>query len=294
LPGGKARAAIIAVEKGGLSAKHPALNRNNQKAPELALPPSKTDENAPASKPDKDKAQQDVFMREVDEALRQDEMAGLFKRYGMPLLAVIVIGLAGLGGYLWWDNQQKTQAGQRGEELVVALDSLEAGNIAAAKKQLAPLAEDDGNGSAIAARLLDAGIALQEQRASDARKIYAGIAADESAPQPYRDLATVREVSTAFDTMKPEEVISRLAPLVKDGGPWFGPAAELTGLAYLKQGKEDLAGPLFAKIARDEESPDSLRSRARQMAGLLGVDAIDDAEKIANSGAAPQPAAPAR
>jgi len=42
-----------------------------------------------------------------------------------------------------------------------------------------------------------------------------------------------------------------------------------------------MAGPLFAAIARDKDTPESLRNRARQMAGLLGVDAIDDAAKAA-------------
>ena len=53
-------------------------------------------------------------------------------------------------------------------------------------------------------------------------------------------------------------------------------------MAYLKQGRNDLAGPLFAAIAKDENVPATLRSRARQMAGLLGFDAIDDvAETLA-------------
>jgi hypothetical protein len=40
-------------------------------------------------------------------------------------------------------------------------------------------------------------------------------------------------------------------------------------------GKNDLAGPLFAGIAKDENVPQSIRSRARQMAGLLGIDAVE-------------------
>ena len=37
-------------------------------------------------------------------------------------------------------------------------------------------------------------------------------------------------------------------------------------------------GPLFAAIAQDEEVPQSLRSRTRQLAGLLGYDAVDDVD----------------
>ncbi|MBO0749586.1 MAG: hypothetical protein J2O44_04015, partial [Porphyrobacter sp.] len=46
------------------------------------------------------------------------------------------------------------------------------------------------------------------------------------------------------------------------------------------QGKRELAGPLFASIAKDEDAPKSLRSRARQMAGTLGYDAVVDVDQV--------------
>lgn len=237
----------------------------------MALPPDKSDKRA-----QRDAAEQTVFMREVDDALRQDEMAGFFRRFGVPVIGVVVAGLLALAGYLWWDHASKQTAGENGEKLMLAIDEVEAANIAAADKQLTPLAEADGDGNSAAAKLMRAGIALRQSRNDDAVKLFAAVAADEDAPKPYRDLALVREVATNFDKMDPQQVVDRLKPLALPGNPWFGSAGELVGIAYLKQGKEKLAGPLFAQIARDEKAPESLRRRARQMAGLLGVDAVDD------------------
>ena len=76
--------------------------------------------------------------------------------------------------------------------------------------------------------------------------------------------------------MAPDAVVARLKPLAVPGNPWFGSAGELVGMAYLKQGNTALAGPLFGAIARDTKTPDTLRARARQEAGLLGYDTIDD------------------
>jgi hypothetical protein len=73
--------------------------------------------------------------------------------------------------------------------------------------------------------------------------------------------------------MKPEDVIARLQPLAKPGTPWFGTAGELTAMAYIKQGHKDEAGRLFAAIAADKQVPETIRSRAIQIAGTLGVDA---------------------
>jgi hypothetical protein len=35
-----------------------------------------------------------------------------------------------------------------------------------------------------------------------------------------------------------------------------------------------LAGPIFAQIAKQEDAPQTLRSRAQQMAGALGIDTV--------------------
>ena len=223
-----------------------------------------------------------MFLREVDDALREDEMLGLAKRYGKPIGAAVALGLAALAGYLWWDNHEKAAADTRGEQFTIALDRVEAGSpasLAAAGKLLVPLAKDDAGGTSAAARMLQAGIALKQGHAQQAARMFGAVAADAKAPQPFRDLATIRQVAVEFDSMAPQQVVDKLKPLAVPGNAWFGNAGELLGIAYLKQGKAELAGPLFAAIARDKEAPDSLRRRARQMAGLLGVDAVDDPEK---------------
>jgi len=226
-------------------------------------------------------AERDVFMREVDDELRRDEMTGLFRRFGIPVAALVLAGLLGLGGWLWWQHSRTQAMAAHAEEMVRALDRVEAGHLDAANKELTPLVADAKDGSGAVARLMQAGIAIQQNRREEAIRIFAEVSEDASAPKPLRDLATIRQVTTAFDAMEPQAVIDKLKPLAVPGNPWFGSAGELVGLAYLKQGRQDLAGPVFAGIARDKQAPESLRRRARQMAGVLGVDAIDDAESVA-------------
>jgi hypothetical protein len=239
----------------------------------LALRPSSPDDQQAKRKA----SQQDVFLREVDDALRQDEMLGAFKNYGRQIGLVVALGLAIFAGVLWWNHYQASQAGQHGEQMTQALDDVDQGKLAPADKQLAVLAQGSAPGPKAVAQLMRAGIALQQGKRDDALKLFASVSADSSAPQPYRDLAAIREVAANFDAMPPQQVIDRLKHLAVPGNPWFGSAGELVGMAYLKQNNTALAGPLFAAIARDKDSPDTLRNRVRQLAGLLGVDAVDDA-----------------
>ncbi|MFA7586384.1 MAG: tetratricopeptide repeat protein [Novosphingobium sp.] len=230
-------------------------------------------------------AQQEALLREVDDALREDKFMGFLQRHGIMVAVGIVLALGALGGYLWWDHSQTRAAGERGEQFTVALDRVEAGHLDSADKQLQPLASGDAAGTSAAARLMRAGIALEQGRQKDAVRLFGEVATDTRAPQPFRDLATIRQVAADFDAMAPEQVVARLKPLAAPGNPWFGNAGELLAIAYLKQGKPELAGPLFASIAREKDAPESLRRRARQMAGVLGVDAVDDPEKIAKENA---------
>ncbi|MET0251833.1 MAG: tetratricopeptide repeat protein [Novosphingobium sp.] len=240
---------------------------------------------------ERQQAQQDVFLREVDDALREDQMLGAARRYGVPLAIAVALALAALGGWLWWDSHRTGRTDAAGEKFVVALDQIEVGRTAPGVAALAPVIAEGGDGYSAAGRLMQAGLAAEQGRAAEAQRLYAAVAGDQAAPAAFRDLARLRDVASRFDTIPPERVIAILKPMAEPGNPWFGSAGELVGAAYLKQGRGDLAGPLFGAIAKDETVPATLRSRAQQIAGLLGVDAVVDVDKAAavQPGAAGQP-----
>jgi hypothetical protein len=236
--------------------------------------------------PDADKlavrraAEQDVLLREVDEAVRQDEATEFFRRYGKAIAAGLIVGLALFGGWLWWKDHREGQREKISEQYVQALDQVEAGDRAKATAALDPIAQKGTPAAKAGATMLEAGLMIAQGDNARATTMLFKLADDEDAPEEFRNLAAIRGVAASFDTMKPEDVIARLKPLAKPGNPWFGSAGELVAAAYIKQGKKDLAGPLFASIARDETAPRSLRSRARQMAGQLGYDAVTDVDQV--------------
>jgi len=254
-------------------------------------PQSRSDQLATRG-PGRDGAQQEVFLREVDEALREEQLRTAARRYGLLVAGLVIAALAALAAFLWWQARRSAAADAGSETFVLALDRVEAGQAAAAAPALMPLSKDGTDGYRAVTRLMRAGLASEQGRRGEALQLLGQVAGDEAAAQPFRDLARLREVALRFDTLAPEQVIARLKPLAVPGNPWFGSAGELVGAAYLKQGRQDLAGPLFAAIAKDPSVPASLRARAQQAAGVLGVDAIVDAEKAAvgsSAAAAAQP-----
>lgn len=215
----------------------------------------------------------ETFLREVDENLRRDQIRDLGKKYGGWILGAALLFLAAVGGWLYWKQNQVTQAQEDSEALSAIFDDIAANRIDTAPQRLQTLGQDASPGVAAVADFSRAALALQKNDRRTATGIFRDIQARDDLPQPFRDLAQVRLTALEFDSLKPEEVVARLAPLAKPGNPWFGSAGEMTAMAYLKQNKRAEAGRLFGAIAADQQVPPSIRARAVQIAGTLGVDA---------------------
>jgi hypothetical protein len=244
----------------------------------VALPPT-NDQNRSDKLASRKAAEQDMLLREVDDAVRQDRTAQFAQRYGVLVVAGLIVVLVAFGAWLWWDSRQEGQLETGSEELVTALDQLEAGNRDTADEELAAIAEDGAPAAAAGAAMLRAGILIEQGENAEAAEMLFAVADNGDAPEAYRNLAAIRGVAATFDSMEPQQIVDRLKPLATPGAPWFGSAGELVAMAYLKQGNNELAGPLFASIAKDEDVPETLRSRTRQMAGMLGYDAVVDVDQ---------------
>ena len=215
----------------------------------------------------------ETFVREVDENLRRDQLRDFFKTYGNWLIVAVVLFLAASGGFIWWKQHQVQEHEGQVEKLAQVYKDIGSGSTAQAPQQLDALSKSGAKAVRASALFARAALALQQNDVKLAISTYKSIGEDSGLPKPYRDAALVRETALEFDQLRPEDVINRLEPLAKSGEPWFGTAGELTALAMAKQGKRQEAGQLFAAIAKDPGVPETIRARAVQVAGTLGVDA---------------------
>ena len=221
-------------------------------------------------------ADNESFYREVDEELRREQMRTLWERYGKLAILALVLVLAAIAGAIWWKNQQEVRAGKQGQELLTGFDEVATGKKTAAAPRFDALAKSDSPGYRAAALLTKADLAIEANNIDGAAALFQQIANDQSLDQNYRDLAQVRLTHVQFDKLAPQAVIDRLKGLAVAGNPWFGSAGEMVAISYLKLNKPNEAAKIFAALAKDKKVPDSVRSRATQMAGSLGVDAVED------------------
>ncbi|RYY29290.1 MAG: tetratricopeptide repeat protein [Sphingomonadales bacterium] len=228
----------------------------------MALPPSDTGNEA--------------FLREVDEEYRRDRMLNIWRTYGRWIIAAVVVALVALAAWLYMGHRSDSAAGVQGEQYDAALRLIEENQPDKAMPELEKLAKSDADGYSALSRIAQGNLLLQKGDMKGATAKFAEVAANTGYPQPYRDLALLRQTANEYDTLKPEQVIERLKGLAVSTSPWFGTAGEMVAASYLKQGKRADAGKLYGQIAQGGENvPESIRQRAVTLAGVLGVDAID-------------------
>lgn len=214
----------------------------------------------------------ETFLREVDENLRRDQLRDFGKRYGGWVAAAVVLFLIASGGFIWWQQHKVVRSQHQVEQIAEIFKNIGAGDTTNAPRQLDDLSDSGSKAVRATAMFTRAAVALQQNDVKLATAKYREIAGDSSLPQPYRDAALLRQTAIEFDSLQPQEVISRLQPLAKPGSPWFGTAGEMTALALIKQGQSAQAAQLFATLAKDRTVPDAIRARSVQIASSLGVD----------------------
>ncbi|MEO7365831.1 MAG: tetratricopeptide repeat protein [Sphingomicrobium sp.] len=215
----------------------------------------------------------ETFLREVDEDLRRDQLRTMARKYAPLLIAAVVLLLAAAGGWLFWQDKQNKAAAADSEALAQVYTDIGAGKVESVPPRLDALAEGGSDAVRASALFTSAAVAIEQNDRPLAIAKYNEVANDKGLPEPYRNLGLIRATTLEFDSLKPDQVIARMEPIAKPGNPWFGSAGELTAMAMIKQGKNLQAGQLFAAIAADRQVPESIRTRAVQIAGSLGVDA---------------------
>ena len=209
----------------------------------------------------------DIF-REIDEELRRDNLLKLWSRYGRYIVAVAVFALVVAGGIVAWRDHQRSERLAQSARYAGALALARDGKEADAVKVFAAI-NREGGGYALLASFEEAALLAKSGDREGAAAAYDRIAAANELDPNLRGLAVLLSAMQRMPEADPHTTIDRLAPLTASGNPWRPSAIELTALARLKLQDKSGALDLFKSLADDPATPQSLRSRAAEMAAAL-------------------------
>lgn len=215
---------------------------------------------------------QDSLLREIDEDLRQEKYARLWKRYGSFVIAGAVLLVAGVAGYQAWqayDRDRREAAAVAFQDAVTLAET----DPAAAQTAFQTLAAEGAGGYDLLAGFQSAALAARQGDWAGAVAAYGRLAAEADDPL-FGDLAillgALHEINAPTPISAPGDVQRRLEPLATDDNPWRHTARELLAVLALNDGDRDGARALFSSLAEDAESPAGIRARAQEMLSAIG------------------------
>lgn len=218
---------------------------------------------------DKDPEQDNLF-KEIDEELRQENYATLWKKYGNYIIGLAVLLVGSVAAFQGWQSYDDNRRAGDSALYASALKAVAGDKTSEADAVLSKLEKEGTSGYATLARFNKAAIMAGKGDASGAAATYLGIANDPSIDQVFRELALVMSALQDLDRGDPAEITDRIKPLLTASNPWRHTAKEISALIAQRKGNVTDAKKLFRELADDVSAPDGVRARAAEMSAVLG------------------------
>lgn len=228
----------------------------------------------------------EAFVREVDEELRREQLQKLWEKYGVLVVALVGLLLAGIGGYSYMKSSRIQASEAAGARFQAATRLVADGKTDDALKALGAIATGSSKGYQTLAGLQLAGLQAKADKIADAVAAYDAVAKDQTNDPIFRDFAALQAAMLRVDAADWTEMENRLTPLMSEASAWRALARETLGLAAYKAGKSDEARKLFEQALSDRATPPSASERAQLMLSLL-----TDSEAAKSAATVPTPAA---
>ncbi|HJE25411.1 MAG TPA: tetratricopeptide repeat protein [Methylorubrum populi] len=233
-------------------------------------------------------AENNEFIREVDEDYRRDQIAQIWKRYNALIITLAILLVAGVGGYNYWRHAERARAEAASERFDKANRLAKDGKVEEADRDFAEIRTDGPAGYALLARFRLAAETAKGDAAKGA-EAYDKLAADSGIGDSLRDLARLRAALLRLDGADPTAALTSLQGLAAPTNAFRHTAREMLGLTALKRGDYEGAGRWFDQIGADSETPQGLRQRVEIYEALVAGGPVTVTEAQPENAAPPPP-----
>jgi hypothetical protein len=214
--------------------------------------------------------EQDNLFKEIDEDLRQQKYADLWKKYGKFIIGAavaLVVGVASLKGWQAYDLNRKSEDSKL---LASALKSIARNKPDTAAGILDKLAKDGSAGYAVLARFNQAAVLAKKGEDKAASSAYLALSEDSAIDEVMRDMALIMSALHGVEQGDAALLTEKLARLINGTNAWRHSAKELTALLARKSGDKAKAQKLFKELSTDTTAPSGIQARATEMLAILG------------------------
>ncbi len=205
----------------------------------------------------------DIF-QEIDEELRQDKAARLWKAYGKYLVTLAIFIILAIASYRFIEHKNEKNREETSELYELASEAGRTGDERAAIELFSDERFDVSIGYAIISKLKKAALTKSNNDLEGLEIVLKEIITNKEIPLYLRDLARLKLLASDSDNN-----ISQLDSLIEEEGPWKFLALELKGGIELEDGNIKEARSIFKELANDANTPSNLRRRASEILKAL-------------------------
>ncbi len=211
----------------------------------------------------------DLF-REVEQDMRREQMAQLWRRYGVYIIATALVIVLGVGGYQGWTWWQSSRAASDGAAFVEASALERSGQPDEAVERFSALAEEGTSSYSALSELRLAAIEAAKGETEAAVAAYDSVAESTNDPM-LRGFARIQAATLLVDTVPPAEIEARIGGMRDGASAWRNSARELLALAFFRADDNKQARGLYQELLSDPETPGPMRQRAQMMLELMAA-----------------------
>lgn len=208
----------------------------------------------------------DIF-HEVDEEVRRERLKKLWDRYGVLLIAAVVLFIAAVAGWRFYQHREAGKAAEAGAAFEQAITLADEGKHEESQAALGKIAST-GTPSYRALARLRAAAELSQRDPKAAVAEYDKIAADAGVEKKLQELAGIRAAFLMVDTAPLDEMVRRLEPMSSGKATFRHSARELLALGAWRNGDMATSRRWSELIMADAESPANLRARVERLLAL--------------------------
>lgn len=209
------------------------------------------------------------FIREVDEAVRQERYKALWDKFGVYVIGLALALIVGAAAYNIWKYLKDSEAETAGDAFSAALALKNSNEQEKATEAFDALVKDGPSGYAILSRFQLASSQAKAGETDKAVASYDALAKDRKVDPILKGLATLQAATLRLDDADYAEMQKRLDTLANGKSAWRSSAQELLGLSAYQNGDLKAAEDQFSALLVDAGTPRNMRDRANVMLALI-------------------------
>tara|TARA_E500000331_G_C17138198_1_gene661513 strand:- start:18 stop:662 length:645 start_codon:yes stop_codon:yes gene_type:complete len=207
------------------------------------------------------------FIREVDEELKEEKYAKLWKKIG-PYVISFAFGIVLFTtGFVGWGAYTEKKKQKLGDDFTAAVELLKEKDFDTALIALERITDGASDGYVTMAQMKKASILINKNQIEEGLAIYLDLEKT-AVDQSFKDISTILYVLNAMNHEPPELLLEKIERLTKDNA-WMFSALELKGFIFMRSKQFIKAKEVFEEIIKKNNAPATLSGRARDMLEYL-------------------------